>query len=130
MRKDIKYLEFHPKYKDIFITALLEKEIKILKIMQDKPLCIFKGHNDNKKFSKFNPKYPELVSSTALDNTVKIWNIHSILINKNIISGNLLGFEKESNYLIIYKRDDLKKFFFKFLIFKFEILNDNLIFLI
>ena len=150
MKKDcksfIKYLEFHPKYKDIFITALLEKEIKIWKIMQDKPLCIFKGHNDNIRFSKFNPKYPELVASTALDNTVKIWNIHSILINKNIllnnciismkwsISGNLLGFKEESNNLIIYKREDLewiKKFFFEVPVFiRFEILNDNSIFLI
>ena len=141
----IKYLEFHPKFNDIFITSLLDKEIKIWKIKQDKPLCIFKGHNNKIRFSKFNPKYQELVASTSLDKTLKIWNIHSVLINKNIIlnnyissmkwslSGNLLGFEENRN-LIIYKRKDLDwiKIYFKnmsnFIIF--EILSDKYFFLI
>ena len=144
----IQYLEFHPKFNDIFITALKDKEVKIWKINQKNPICIFKGHNNEINISIFNPVDLEIVASASLDKTIKIWNVHGLCLSKNILlsedpinmkwslSGNSLGFIMNENFIVYgrknIKEQEWKQIFFANIAFPFEfiILNEKFFFII
>ena len=111
------YIEFHPKILSLVILALEYKDINIFQIPNEKPICIFKGHNDEILFSIFNPNKADYIASTSLDKTIKIWSVHSSLLDKNLslssspiimkwsLCGNLLGvLLSESNKLTKFKK--------------------------
>ena len=134
------YLEFHPKFKDIFIASLANNEINIWKINSTKPICIIKAHDKKIIYSIFNPEDIYLVASTSSDKTIKIWKINDISLFKNklledtvkimkwSISGNYLGVILRNYKLIIFNKKDWTQIFYlknSYFVF-FEIINRNI----
>ena len=136
----IYFLEFHPKFEDVFIASLENGEIDIWKINSIKPICIIKAHNKIVICSIFNPEDIYLLVSTSFDKTLKIWNINEISLSKNILledtvkimkwslSGNYLGVTLKNNKLIIFDKKDWSTIFsFRILYsYNFEIINKNI----